>query len=281
MTIRHMIDNDLDFCVENVTREGWLSETRETFVGFFAHDPNGCLIAEEDSHPVGMCIATAYDTCGFLGELIVVPGRRGHGLGQQLMEHAIAYLRGRGCESIYLDGDTPAVPLYERLGFRKVCRSLRFLGKVAGAPSQHVRAMTADDLGTIVEMDTAAFGADRSFFLKFRFKNFSHLCQTLLSDNRVVGFVMGQPGHGVVTVGPWLVQQGPANPCDLLHSLGLKVAGAHLRVGVLESNTEAIELIRSLGSLTETEPSWRMVLGPDIGLGDSSRLFAVGSPAKG
>jgi len=248
MTIRNMLASDLDFCVECVTREGWLSETRETFEGFFAHDPNGCLIAEEDSRPVGICIATAYDTCGFLGELIVVPGRRGHG---------------------------------ERLGFRKVCRSLRFLGKVAGAPSQHVRAMTSDDLGTIVEMDTAAFGADRSFFLKLRFKNFPHLCQTLLSDNRVVGFVMGQPGHGVVTVGPWLVQQGPADPCDLLHSLGLQAGETRLRMGVLESNTEVIELIRSLGSLTETEPSWRMVLGRDTRSGSSSRLLAIGSPAKG
>lgn len=168
VTIRGMIPTDLDFCVENVTREGWLSETRDTFEMFFAHDSGGCYIAEEQEAPIGICVATAYETSGFLGELIVVHERRGQSVGRQLLEHAIGCLRRRGCASIYIDGDLPAVPLYERLGFRTLCDSLRFVGHVEPRIVHGVRPLSATDLAAIYDLDREAFGADRSFLIRHK-----------------------------------------------------------------------------------------------------------------
>jgi len=281
MIIRSASTDDLDFCVSCVTGEGWLSETRAVFEGFLAHDPGGCFVAEEKREPIGMMVATAYDTCGFLGELIVVPERRGKGIGRQLMEHAISYLQARGCRSLYLDGDTPAVPLYERLGFRVVCRSLRFLGAPTGMTSQGVRMMTPADLEAVCAIDRSAFGADRSFFIKRRLRLFPQLCLIQTGGNQITGFIMGQPGNEVVTVGPWCVGDESAVPHGLLHTLAYHSGGQKLRMGILESNVPAAALMRSLKTFKETEPSWRMVLGPDIGLGGSPRLYAVGTPAKG
>jgi len=281
MIIRSTNTDDLDFCVACVTREGWLSETRAVFEGFLAYDPRGCFVAEDNGQRIGMIVAAAYDTCGFLGELIVIPERRKQGIGRQLMEHAIGYLQARGCRSMYLDGDTPAVPLYERLGFRVVCRSLRFLGTLQGETSEGVRMMTPTDLETVCAIDRSAFGADRSFFIKRRLKLFPQLCLIQTGENQITGFIMGQPGNGVVAVGPWFVGDGLTDPRGLLHMLAHHCGGQKLRMGVLESNAPAAALMRSLRTFEETESSWRMVLGPDIGPGGSPRLYAVGTPAKG
>jgi hypothetical protein len=85
----------------------------------------------------------------------------------------------------------------------------------------------------------------------------------------------------VVTVGPWHVHDESVNPLSLLRANAHAVSPAKLRVGVLECNLAATSLMRSLTTFVETEPSWRRVLGPDIGLGVSRELFAVGSPATG
>jgi len=278
MIVRPAQTSDLDFFVDCVTRENWLSETRISFEAFFAHDPHGCFVAEEGGERIGMIVATAYDTCGFLGELIVLPERRGQGIGRQLMKHAIGYLQHKGLQSIYLDGDTPAVPLYERLGFHIVCKSLRFLGQIDHGNNTYVRPMTPGDLDIILPFDRAAFGANRSFFLRRRLNTFPQLCQ-VWDDGRIRGFIMGQPGHGVVTIGPWYVYDQSVDPLSVLRAIGS--SQAKLRVGVLECNAAATSLMRSLGTFAETEPSWRMVLGPDIGLGASPQLFAIGSPATG
>lgn len=280
MTIRPAQTSDLNFFVDCVTREGWLGGTRAEFETFYAHDPHGCFVADEDSERIGMIVATAYDTCGFLGALIVQPERRGRGIGRKLMEHAIEYLHNKGIRSIYLDGDTPAVALYERLGFHVVCKSLRFLGQIDPCEKTGVRPMTRDDLNTIFPLDRAAFGADRSFFLKRCLSAFQQLCH-VWDDDRVLGFIMAQPGHGVVTVGPWYVHDESVDALSLLRAVARTASPAKLRVGVLECNVSATSLMRSLTTFAETEPSWRMVLGPDIGLGVSPLLFAVGSPAKG
>jgi GNAT superfamily N-acetyltransferase len=167
--IRPMSSSDLDFAAHCTLSEGWSSETRETFEGFHEYDPNGCLIAESDGRSIGICVATHYGTVGFIGELIVVEAMRGRGVGRQLLEYSIDYLVSRGTQNIFLDGDIPAIPLYERVGYRTICRSLRFVGKVPGKTYPHVQDMSPADLDTVCGIDFEAFGADRSFFLRRRF----------------------------------------------------------------------------------------------------------------
>lgn len=281
MIIRTMQESDLEFAVECVTREGWPSETEHVFRGFLQYDSGGCLIGEEKGRRVGMCVAVTYGECGFLGELIVVPDRRGRGLGRQLLERGIEYLQDRGCRSIYLDGDEPAVPLYERIGFTHVCKSLRFRGRVQGRSHAHVRPMTLAEMDVVANLDRKAFGADRRFFLEYRRRLFPRLCKVILTGGAISAFCMGQPGRGVVSIGPWLVVDGVERPVDLLESVAAETGGTMLRIGILESNARAIREVRVLSGLAETDPSWRMVLGPDAGLGASAQLYAIGAPSKG
>jgi len=281
MITRTMQEGDLEFAVDCVRREGWPSETEHVFRGFLQYDSGGCLIGEEEGRRVGMCVAVGYGDCGFLGELIVVPDRRGHGLGRQFLERSIAYLQGRGCRSIYLDGDKEAVPLYERIGFTHVCKSLRFRGRVPGRSHARVEPITAIQMDDVGSIDREAFGADRRFFLEYRLRLFPGLCKMIRTDGRVSAFCMGQPGRGVVSIGPWLVVDDVERPVDLLESIAAETEGDDLRIGILESNSRALRDVRAVPGLAETDPSFRMVLGPHAGLGTSAQLYAIGSAAKG
>jgi ribosomal protein S18 acetylase RimI-like enzyme len=281
MRIYRMQETDIDFASRCTSAEGWSSETREVFEGFFEHDPEGCFIAEAGDRKIGICVATSYGTTGFIGELIVVEEMRGRGVGRRLLEHSIALLRKRGAKSVLLDGDLAAVPLYEKTGFRKICRSLRFIGKIRGKTHPHVRGMTPDDLGTILDIDRQAFGGDRSFFLHYWFGLYPRLCKVLVTNEDITAFIMGHHGNQIVSAGPWVVREGSEKAFDLIESLALESGDLDLRIGVLETNSEAVRAIRSSGTLKSQEPSWRMVLGEETSLASSDQCYAIGSAAKG
>ena len=89
--VRRMQPEDLDFAAACTAAEGWRTQTRAEFEGFYAHDPEGCLIAEAAGTPVGICVGTSYGGppsggYGFIGELIVVPEARGRDTGRLLLD---------------------------------------------------------------------------------------------------------------------------------------------------------------------------------------------------
>jgi ribosomal protein S18 acetylase RimI-like enzyme len=248
--------------------------------GFLVYDSSGCFVAQADGRPIGICVATDYGESGFIGELIVVKDMRGRGVGRRLLEHAIEYLHKRGAQNVLLDGDPDAIPLYERVGFRKVCRSLRFTGTIQGRVHPHVRAMKVADLDAIGVMDRKAFGADRRFFLERAFSLYPELGKVIEFDGTLAGFIVGRRGRGVVSAGPWVVQPGLEHPGDLLENLAVEASDS-LRVGILETNSEAVATIRRYGFVEHPDPPWRMVLGPSEQLASSNQLYAIGSASKG
>ena len=149
MLIRNMDYADIDFACYCTSNEGWISETKEVFESLISFNPKGCFVAEKDSKKIGIGVATQYKTNGFIGELVVIKEMRGHGYGSKLFEHAIQYLRSNGTQNIYLDADLTAVPLYEQYGFKKVTRSLRFLGKITARTSALVKRATQNDINRV------------------------------------------------------------------------------------------------------------------------------------
>ena len=191
------------------------------------------------------------------------------------------YLHQRGVKTVYLDGVQKAVSLYERAGFRKVCPSLRFFGRLAGRSHPGVRAMTLADLEMVCRLDLEAFGADRGFFLRRRLELAPDLCQVLVPGSRIAGYIMARQRSGLLAVGPWVVREGIDRPERLLESLVLAAGDADIALGVLGIHAPAVEFIRSLGLAERPFPPWRMVLGRRGRLGASRCCFAVGSAAKG
>jgi len=282
VTIRTMRSFDLGFAAACTAAEGWTGETRQVFEGFYAHDPHGCLIARMGDRPVGICVATCYGQSGFIGELIVIPEERGQGIGTRLLRQALAYLESQGVVRVFLDGVVAAVPLYERVGFQRLCRSLRFSGPVQPRSDPDVRLMRSQDLPAVQRLDRECFGADRGFFLDRHFSEYPHLCLVLEQDGEIAGYVMGKRGSESVSAGPWVVQPGVSSPECLLHALVEEVgANIPLLAGVLESHPYAAAALRAMGLAERENPPWRMRLGGAGNLGAHEACYAIGSPARG
>jgi ribosomal protein S18 acetylase RimI-like enzyme len=300
LRIREMTPADIDFATGLTHAAGWASEGQDVFAGFLEHDAPGCFIAEAGRERAGICVATKYVKNGFIGELIVKQPLRILGIGQMLFDKALEHLLAGCMENIYLDGDLNAVSFYESRGFKKVCRSLRFRGRIKGKKHTQVRRLRLEDIDTLCAMDRELFGDDRGFFLRRRAENFPGLCLVAEKEGRLSGWIMARPGDGVLAVGPWASLHGQDEAAALLEHLALDNSMAVFRIGVLEKNLTSAWLLRSWSGLQETFHSWFMVrdasdppsgdlqgrLGPGPGepqgrLGNHPALYAIGSGAKG
>ena len=194
---------DIDFATALTHQAGWASESLDVFRAFLAHDATAGFIAEAGGEKAGVCIATKYAGNGFIGELVVSRHLRLLGIGQLLFQKALDHLLATGVERIFLDGDLNAVSYYEKMGFRKLCRSLRFRGKFKGKKHAHVHPLQADELDRLCALDRELFGDDRGFFLRWRAEKYPRLCLVSVRQGRINGWIMARPGDGVLAVGPW------------------------------------------------------------------------------
>ena len=117
--IRPMARSDLAFADSLRALVGW-NQTLNDWKRFLDLSPQGCFIAEWN----GTCAGTATTLCyggdlAWIGMVLVHPDFRGRGIGRALLNHCVAYLRGRGIRCIKLDATPQGKLLYDRLGFQE------------------------------------------------------------------------------------------------------------------------------------------------------------------
>jgi [ribosomal protein S18]-alanine N-acetyltransferase len=89
------------------------------------------LVAASASHREVLGYAS-FRRVGRESELLrvaVAPNARGRGIGRRLVEAGLARLRGEGVTTCFLEvrpSNTPALALYERLGFARISRRRRY-----------------------------------------------------------------------------------------------------------------------------------------------------------
>jgi ribosomal protein S18 acetylase RimI-like enzyme len=279
MKIRCMTKADLDFAFDLTSNEGW-SSTRTDFEELLAYDSHGCFIGEEKNERVGMVCVIPYSEFSTIGNLIVIDDCRGRGIGTLLMEHAISYLHQKGVSIMFLDGVQPAVSLYERLGFREICKSLRLSGKVTGEDSNQVRQMEDSDLMEVLSIDRKQLTADRSFFLRSCYEYNSRFCKILEINGSIAGYIFGSLRKNSVRIGPWVMNAHRDKAEEFLQAFSAKTGNPKIQLGVLESNVSAVRLLQKLG-FTETPYSLRMARGGPSKIEFSAGMYAIHSPARG
>jgi predicted GNAT family acetyltransferase len=125
---------------------------------------------------VGFVVTVDYGEMAWIGNLIVVPGMRGRGIGEALMRRGMEHLEGRGVRTIRLDGVQKAIPLYRRLGFRDEYWSLRYTGRASRNPVAYAEPMRRSDLDAVTELDEAYFKGRRGRMLRWVYDRFPDLC---------------------------------------------------------------------------------------------------------
>ena len=97
-----------------------------------AREPGGIFVAEHDGQPIGY-ITTWQDRAAGIGHIpniAIAAEFRGHGLGRQLIEHALDHFRQSGLSHAKIETlvqNEVGNHLYRSLGFREVARQIHFV----------------------------------------------------------------------------------------------------------------------------------------------------------
>jgi ribosomal protein S18 acetylase RimI-like enzyme len=279
LNIRQMSVSDLDFVLNLTAHEGW-SSTRRDFEELLKFNPKGSFIGEVEGEAIGMVCTVNYGEFGFIANLIVLPTYRGQQFGKTLMEFAMKHLLDSGAKSLLLDGVPEAVSLYERLGFRKIAKSLRLEANVTGRNTQYTRFMNEEDLKEITTFDSQYFGSQRGEFLQMRFSAYPEFALVIEQDGKLQGFIMGSRSGSSLRIGPWVMDNQNEGAEHLLMEFAGLESGTPLKIGVLESNKQAIKLLDQYGFKLRSH-SWRMLYGKDTEVTLSNHLYAIFSPVRG
>jgi GNAT superfamily N-acetyltransferase len=92
-------------------------------VGQILRPGGAILMAVADGQTIGCCALLRIADGFELGKMAVAEGRRGSGVGKQLLAHAINFARQTGARRLYLETSTKlpnAIHLYESQGFRRL-----------------------------------------------------------------------------------------------------------------------------------------------------------------
>jgi GNAT superfamily N-acetyltransferase len=163
--VRRLGPGDLKRCAALSVDRGWSPERAKWSLLLAASEVFG-VDAPDGRGLAGAVVLTRWAADYASVGMMVVAARYGRrGLGRALMEHLLRVAGEDATVTLY--ATDMGRPLYERLGFTAVRRSVSFAGRFRPAPAPaggspgSVRAATGADLPVILALDRAAFGADR------------------------------------------------------------------------------------------------------------------------
>jgi GNAT superfamily N-acetyltransferase len=236
--VRHLLHADIPGAMRLKEAAAW-NQTGQDWANVLELEPDGCFAVECD----GVLAATATAVCfgrelAWIGMVLTAPEYRGRGFARRLMESALEYLEARRIEWIKLDATDMGRPLYARLGFRDECLVERWLLAPERNTWTRNRAPDLAPGAPDLELDRAAFGADRSAMLG-RLGSFE-------SASMPGGYAMGRPGTKAAYFGPCVARNADTARC-LLEWFLANHAGEGVFWDILPENAEALRLAQEFG----------------------------------
>ncbi|MEK6255149.1 MAG: ribosomal protein S18-alanine N-acetyltransferase [Gemmatimonadales bacterium] len=123
LTVRAMRLADLDEVMVIERRSFSAPWEESTFRGLMRRPSAALLVAETDDELTGYSVMWFAADEGELGDIAVVPERRGEGIGRRLLRESLSVAASRGTRSLYLEvreSNDVARRLYEKVGFNVV-----------------------------------------------------------------------------------------------------------------------------------------------------------------
>jgi len=223
--IRTLSAEDLKNCAALSVDRGWWPERGKWALLLDESDAWG-IDAPDGDGLAGSVVLTRWGAkYGAIGMMLIASRYGGRGLGRSLMEHALRAAGDDAAISLYATGS--GRPLYDKLGFQPVRRSIAFRGQFrageaggkkreARAPADSqaatpgdVRVATEADLAAILTLDRAAYGADRERMLA-RLPGFADRIVVFEASEGIVGYAAGWRTEPYTVVGPLVAPDGEA-----------------------------------------------------------------------
>jgi GNAT superfamily N-acetyltransferase len=186
------VEADIDPFLELAGREGWISGRWE--MEFLLQSfPQGCFVWREAAISQGYLTSIRYGRSGWIGNLLVHPEGRRHGIGRGLMERAISELLKNGAETIWLTASAEGAGLYQKLGFVPIDSINRWCGKAALNRDLKPQPL---DLDFVRSVDRVGWGDRRETLLR-------ETCSRGTLHTSSGGFICSQKLAGGTHLGPW------------------------------------------------------------------------------
>jgi GNAT superfamily N-acetyltransferase len=237
--IRRLEPGDLRRCVALSVDRGWSPERSKWSLllgcaeAFGVDSPDG----DASGRLAGAVVLTRWGPdLASVGMMLVATRYARRGLGRALMEHLLAEA---GQATVTLFATDLGRPLYEKLGFRPVRRSVSFVGTFrpgragpgagpsrtgSGLAAEFTRPAAEADLPSILALDKAAFGADRGRVLT-RLPGFAEQLAVLSTDHGISGYAAAWRNlPSSVIIGPLVAPDADAAK-RLITDLAAKVSG--------------------------------------------------------
>jgi GNAT superfamily N-acetyltransferase len=252
-TVRPLLQSEVPLLKDFAPPE-WNSDLSELFGQYFGQSFFHPLLAEWDGAPAGCACGICNGNAGWLGNIIVLPDYRGHGIGSALTDHLVNTFQQQGCASQILIATPLGEPIYRKAGF--VTRSTYLFlrrGEPAGSkPTPHIRETRTEDHEAIFALDQEATEEARRPFLKM------FLAESWVyhpADNREIGGTfLPKLGNGLI-----IARNAEAG----LALLDFKLSRGSTLVVVPSANEAALDHLTAAGFQVQfTVP--RMVLGPEV-----------------
>ena len=154
--------DEIDLILRWAADEGW-NPGLEDAEAFFAADPDGFFVAEENGAPVAAVSVVNHSAdFAFLGLYLCRPDWRGRGAAFALWQDALTHA---GSRTVGLDGVAAQEANYARSGFRRTGATRRFEGRLEAGAAKDMRVADPGDTEALIRLDAAANGVVRPSFL--------------------------------------------------------------------------------------------------------------------
>ncbi len=225
--------------VMRLNRAANWNQTEDDWRRLLRIEPEGCFVIDVDGEIAATATAVCYgQSLAWIGMVLTDPAQRGQGHARRLMEHALSWLETREIEWIKLDATDMGYPLYARLGFVDESPVERW--GLAARTTGTTRELSVNaDIQECLELDRAAFGADRARLLT----DLSQ-CETVVLSSSA--YAMGRAGANAAYFGP-CVSNDAEHARNLLQWFIETHPEQDVYWDLLPENREALQLAVELG----------------------------------
>lgn len=228
--------------------EGWNPGLSDLRIASEA-DPEAFVALREGDELLGAGSIYSYDGhFGFMGLFIIRADLRNRGLGSLLWhwrrDRLLARLKPGA--TICMDGVFDMVPFYERGGFKRAFRDLRYQGKAKGSVHADVVELSSMDIHEIEVYDRFFVPAPRKNFIAGWISAPRVITMGVRLHDKLAGYGVARPCRVGFKIGP-LFADSPLIAKRIADSLMVRFAGDLVQMDLPEANPSAITLADQLG----------------------------------
>jgi GNAT superfamily N-acetyltransferase len=238
---------------------------------FLLADPDAFIAVEDAGGIAGTVSCALYgDHYGFIGLYIVRPDLRGRGIGNALLERALARA---GARVIGLDAVIAQQPSYERRGFVLAHQNVRWRMAGGGFRPAGVVELSSVPLDDVLAFDEAVFGTERERFVRAWIDRPPGHALACVEGGVPAGYGVLRRCRAGAKVGPLFAEDAEVADRLLAGLLAAVPREMDVFVDMPEANprTRALIAARHMQPVFETARMYRNGWPPE----DLSRVFGV------